>query len=163
MPPEAWYEMYCDVKPWHPALAMVGILVLSQVISASSCERNWSAHGHIQTNIRNKLNPETTEKLVFVYSNNKMQARRHRGQLPPFCKLVGKHKDVFRGRGLGGSHSDAMAGCPVLPATSSPPRPCPPVAERPADGLHRWRLPALHFRWLSRAAPRRRGSARAVP
>ena len=123
--------MYCDVKPWHPALAMVGILVLSQVISASSCERNWSAHGHIQTNIRNKVNPETTEKLVFVYSDNKMQARRHRGQLPPFCKLVGKHKDVFRGRGLGCSHSDAMAGCPVLPATSSPPRPCLPVAERP--------------------------------
>ena len=35
MPPEAWYEMY--VKPWHPELAMVGMRVLSQVISASSC------------------------------------------------------------------------------------------------------------------------------
>ena len=81
MPPEAWYEM-C-VKPWHPELAMVGMRVLSQVISASSCERNWSAHGHIQTKIRNKLNPETTEKLVYVYSNSKMQARRHRGQLSP--------------------------------------------------------------------------------
>ena len=34
-----------------------------------------------------------------------MQARRHRGQLPPFCKLVGKHQDVFPGGGLGGSHS----------------------------------------------------------
>ena len=83
MPPEAWYEMY--VKPWHPELAMVGMRVLSQVISASSCERNWSAHGHIQTKIRNKLSPETTEKLVYVYSNSKMQARRHRGQLPPFA------------------------------------------------------------------------------
>ena len=29
-------------------------------------------------------------------------------------------------------------------------RPCAPVAERPADGLHRWRLLALHF-WLRRA------------
>ena len=38
MPPEAWYEMY--VKPWHPELAKVGMRVLSQVISASSCERN---------------------------------------------------------------------------------------------------------------------------
>ena len=37
MPPEAWYEMY--VKPWHPELAKVGMSVLSQVISASSCER----------------------------------------------------------------------------------------------------------------------------
>ena len=72
MPPEAWYEMY--VKPWHPELAMVGMRVLSQVISASSCERNWSAHGHIHTKIRNKLGPETTEKLVYVYSNSKMAA-----------------------------------------------------------------------------------------
>ena len=58
MPSEAWYEMY--VKPWHPELAMVGMLVLSQDISASSCERNWSTHGHIQTKIRNMLSPETT-------------------------------------------------------------------------------------------------------
>ena len=72
MPPEAWYEMY--VKPWHPILTMVGMRVLSHVISASSCERNWSAHGHIQTKIRNKLSPETTEKLVYVYSNSKMAA-----------------------------------------------------------------------------------------
>ena len=60
MPPEAWYdEMY--VKPWNPEFAMVGMRVLS---SASSCERSWSAHGHIQTKIRNKLSTETTGKLV---------------------------------------------------------------------------------------------------
>ena len=50
---QAWYKMY--VKPWHPELAMVGMRVLSQVISASSCERNWSAHGHIHSKIRNRL------------------------------------------------------------------------------------------------------------
>ena len=38
MPPEAWYEMCA--KPRHPELAMVGMRVLSQVISASSCERD---------------------------------------------------------------------------------------------------------------------------
>ena len=70
MGPEAWYEMY--VKPWHPELAMVGMRVLSQVISASSCERNWSAHWHIHSKIRNRLEPATTEKLVYVYSNSKM-------------------------------------------------------------------------------------------
>ena len=51
--------------------------VLSQVISASSCERNSSAHGHIHKKIRNKprlLSPESTKKLVYiqVYSNSKM-------------------------------------------------------------------------------------------
>ena len=62
------------VKPWHPELAMVGMHVLSQVISASACERNWSAHRHIHTKICNKLSPDTTEKLVYVYSNSKLAA-----------------------------------------------------------------------------------------
>ena len=69
MPPEAVY-----VNPWHPEMAMVGMRILSQVISASSCDRNWSSHGHIHTKICNKLGPETTEKLVYVYSNSKMAA-----------------------------------------------------------------------------------------
>ena len=44
-------------------------VIQSQVISASSCERNWSAHGHIHTKLCNRLDPATTEKLVYVYSN----------------------------------------------------------------------------------------------
>ena len=71
-PFEAWYEMY--VKPWHPELVMVEMRVLSQVISACSCERNWSAHGHIRSRIGNRLEPATTEKIVYVYSNSKMVA-----------------------------------------------------------------------------------------
>ena len=68
MPPEAWYEMY--VKPGHPELAMVGMCVLSQFIAASSCERKWSAHRHIQTKIRNKLSPERLKLLrnLFMFT-----------------------------------------------------------------------------------------------
>ena len=65
------------MKPWWPELALVGMRVLSQVISASSCERklqNWSAHVHIHSKIRNRLDPATTEKLVYVYSNSKIVA-----------------------------------------------------------------------------------------
>ena len=62
------------VKPWHPELAEVAQRVLSQVISASSCERNWSSHGHIHSKVRNRLASETIEKLVYVYSNSKMVA-----------------------------------------------------------------------------------------
>ena len=72
MLPEAWYEML--VKLWHPELAVVRMRVLPQVISASSCERNWSADGHIHSKFCNKLGPETNEKLVFVYSKSKMAA-----------------------------------------------------------------------------------------
>ena len=65
MPPEAWYESY--VKPWHPELARVGMCVLSQVISASSCERNWSAHWHIHTKISNRLYPAATKQEACLY------------------------------------------------------------------------------------------------
>ena len=60
---------------WAKAVAKARrrcLLSLSQVISAFSCELNWSAHRHIQTKISNKLSPETTEKLDYVYSNSKM-------------------------------------------------------------------------------------------
>ena len=70
MPPEAWYEMY--VKALHRELAMMGMRVLSRIISA--CERGCSAHWHIHGNIRNKLGPETT---VYVYTNSKMAAVIH--------------------------------------------------------------------------------------
>jgi hypothetical protein len=72
MPAEEWFNLY--VRPYHPELALVGMRVLSQVISASSCERNWSTHGHIHSEVRNRLAPATTEKLVYVYSNLKAVA-----------------------------------------------------------------------------------------
>ena len=56
------------------SLAIVGMCVLSQVIYASSCERNWSTHRHIQMKICNKLSCETTKKLVYVYLNSKIAA-----------------------------------------------------------------------------------------
>ena len=59
---EERYEMY--VRPFHSGLALVGMRVLAQVISACSCEGNWSAHGHIQLEVRNRLAPATTEKPV---------------------------------------------------------------------------------------------------
>ena len=67
MGPEEWYGMY--VRPFQPELALVGMQVLSQVISGSSCERNWSAHGHNHSEVRNRLAPATTEKLVYISSS----------------------------------------------------------------------------------------------
>ena len=48
----------------------------SQVISGSTCEQNWqgSAHGHIHSKTRNRLELEATKMLVYVYSNSKMVA-----------------------------------------------------------------------------------------
>ena len=49
-------------------------VIQSQVISASSCERNWSANENIHARICNRLDPATTEKLVYIYSNSKLMA-----------------------------------------------------------------------------------------
>jgi hypothetical protein len=46
---------------------------LHTFISASSFERNWFAHGHINSKIRNSP-PEITKKPVYVYSHRKMAA-----------------------------------------------------------------------------------------
>ena len=59
----------------NKAAAMVIKLSFYKVISASSCERNSSAHGRtIHSKIRNRLDPATTEKPVHVYSNIKLVA-----------------------------------------------------------------------------------------
>jgi GTP cyclohydrolase III len=52
---------------------MVGMCVLSQVISVSSCERDLTGLltgtlQQIQTKIHNKLSSEAAEKLVYIYS-----------------------------------------------------------------------------------------------
>ena len=65
MSPEKWYDMY--IKPNHPELAEVAMRVLSQVLSASSCERNWSSHGHIHSKVRNRLAFSSLEKLVYSF------------------------------------------------------------------------------------------------
>ena len=60
--------MVRDVREaWHPELAMVEMRVLFQLSLRPP-------HGHIHSKIRNRLEPATTEKLVYVYSNSKMVA-----------------------------------------------------------------------------------------
>jgi hypothetical protein len=38
------------------------------------CWRNWSAHRHIHSKIRNRLELATTEKRVYIYPNTKLVA-----------------------------------------------------------------------------------------
>jgi hypothetical protein len=63
------------IKPNHPELAEVAMSVLSQVLSASSCERNWSSHGYIHSKVRNRLVSSSLGKLVYVYLNSKMMMK----------------------------------------------------------------------------------------
>lgn len=51
------------------------IRVLSQPVSASGCERNWSAFEHIYSKKRTRLSMPNLDKLVFSYYNLKLKFR----------------------------------------------------------------------------------------
>ncbi|KAJ0472305.1 putative HAT dimerization domain, ribonuclease H-like superfamily [Helianthus annuus] len=58
-----------------PELAEVAKKVLSQPISSSSAERNWSTYSYIHNVKRNRLNCNRADKLVFIHSNTRLQSR----------------------------------------------------------------------------------------
>jgi hypothetical protein len=43
--------------------------ILAQVVSSSSCERNWSSYSFVHSKMRNRLLSSRAEDLVYVYTN----------------------------------------------------------------------------------------------
>lgn len=58
-----------------PELAKVAKVVLSQPISSSSAERNWSTYSYNHSVKRNRLNCTRTDKFVFIHLNIRLQSR----------------------------------------------------------------------------------------
>ncbi|KAM0851063.1 hypothetical protein ACQ4PT_052675 [Festuca glaucescens] len=58
-----------------PELAEVAKKVLSQPISSSSAERNWSTYSFIHSVKRNRLNAKTADKLVYIHANIRLISR----------------------------------------------------------------------------------------
>jgi hypothetical protein len=54
--------------------ALTDFFTMCDKIHGAGSARNWSAHGHIHSEVRNRLAPATTEKLVYIYSNRKALA-----------------------------------------------------------------------------------------
>ncbi|PWA81484.1 hypothetical protein CTI12_AA186260 [Artemisia annua] len=67
-----WWSTYGSETP---ELAEVAKKVLSQPISSSSAERNWSTYSYIHSVKRNRLNNKRADKLVFVHSNIRLVSR----------------------------------------------------------------------------------------
>ncbi|KAJ9548765.1 hypothetical protein OSB04_021308 [Centaurea solstitialis] len=72
MDPIDWWSTYGSETP---ELAEVAKKVLSQPISSSSAERNWSTYSYIHNVKRNRLNSKRADKLVFIHSNIRLQSR----------------------------------------------------------------------------------------
>lgn len=67
-----WWEM---IAGGAGELRRVAMKVLSKTVSASACERNWSAFEAVQTPKRNRLNYKTLEDLVYVRLNLRLQQK----------------------------------------------------------------------------------------
>ncbi|GKC11047.1 putative hAT dimerization domain, ribonuclease H-like superfamily protein [Tanacetum coccineum] len=72
MDPIDWWSTYGSETP---ELAEIAKKVLSQPVSSSSAERNWSTYSFIHSIKRNRLNTKRADKLVFVHSNIRLISR----------------------------------------------------------------------------------------
>jgi len=57
-------------------LKALALKLLGQPTSSSSCERNWSTYGFINSALRNRLTPPHAEDLVFVHNNMHLLSRK---------------------------------------------------------------------------------------
>ncbi|KAJ9565632.1 hypothetical protein OSB04_001598 [Centaurea solstitialis] len=67
-----WWSMYGSETR---ELAEVAKKVLSQPISSSSAEKNWSTYSYIHNVKTNRLNSKRADKLVFIHSNVRLLSR----------------------------------------------------------------------------------------
>ncbi|KAK9048331.1 hypothetical protein SSX86_032706 [Deinandra increscens subsp. villosa] len=67
-----WWSTYGSETP---ELAEVAKKILSQPISSSSAERNWSTYSYIHSVKRNRLNCKRADNLVYVHSNIRLISR----------------------------------------------------------------------------------------
>jgi hypothetical protein len=68
-----WSSMGVKEVPhlWWFTSSSVGKLLprIPQVVSMSSCERNWSSYSFVHSKARNRLLPSRVEDFVYVYTN----------------------------------------------------------------------------------------------
>ncbi|KAJ8424006.1 hypothetical protein Cgig2_032390 [Carnegiea gigantea] len=72
MDPVDWWSTYGSETP---ELDEVAKKFLSQPMSSSSAERNWSTYSYIHSVKRNRLNNAKADKLVFIHSNIRLLSR----------------------------------------------------------------------------------------
>ena len=88
------------------ALQTITRRILAQVCSISSCEQNWSIYSFVHNKVHNRLQPNPTEDLVYIYMNSKL-LRHRRG--PNSIQWYGIHQiqsdDELDGEALDGDDS----------------------------------------------------------
>jgi hypothetical protein len=71
--PAEWWSIYAREE--CPHLAPIAARILSQTVSSSHCERNWSTFALIHTKTRNRLKMDQLMHLVFCHYNMRLRER----------------------------------------------------------------------------------------
>jgi hypothetical protein len=67
--PHLWWFTSSSVGKLLPRIVR---RILAQVVTTSSCERNWSSYSFVHSKARNRLLPSCAEDLVYVYTNSRV-------------------------------------------------------------------------------------------
>ncbi|KAJ6792927.1 Uncharacterized protein M6B38_236825 [Iris pallida] len=71
--PAEWWSIYARENA--PNFTRLAVRILSQTVSSSNCEKNWTTFSLIHTRPRNRLTIARLEKLVFVHYNMRLRVR----------------------------------------------------------------------------------------
>ena len=80
-----------------PELTQVAKKILSIPTSSAASERNWSAFAYIHDKKRNRLKADRVLKLVYIYSNYKLQTPQEIPKWKGFTNELNKNTSLNRG------------------------------------------------------------------
>lgn len=75
----AWWYMYGGHAK---VLQKYAMKIVSQCVSSSGCERNWSTFALVHTKVRNRLGYDKLHKLVYVHYNLKLRLQMQEADRP---------------------------------------------------------------------------------
>ncbi|CAM0152697.1 unnamed protein product [Urochloa decumbens] len=84
-----WWDQYggdCS------ELQEVAHRIVSQCMSSSGCERNWSTFALVHTKLRNRLSHEKLHKLVFVHYNLKLRIQHFYDDMQSLQEIQTNHE-----------------------------------------------------------------------
>ncbi|CAN6319548.1 unnamed protein product, partial [Urochloa humidicola] len=84
-----WWDQYggdCS------ELQEVARRIVSQCMSSSGCERNWSTFALVHTKLRNRLSHEKLHKLVFVHYNLKLRIQHFYDDMQSLQEMQTNHE-----------------------------------------------------------------------
>ena len=120
-------------------LKVLAVKILSQTVSSSGCERNWSTFGLIHSKQRNRLKQKRLNDLVYVHYNLRLRLKCIQEEVelkypdPTASSYIDEDEDPMIGWVMGQQQQQ-----PELDEPGSPPRPASFVASEAGVDAGQW-------------------------